>query len=138
MPTQPTRRTFLKLSAAAASLSAAEFAHAVPPAKRIAIVTDDDSPLINNEPVRWAAEKLRAAITPQGLSNKQSGADFTLLIAPVTSPLAKSFPNRPRFTQPETTALIPGHFSDIPSILVTGIDTRDSHMASLNSPNASA
>ena len=124
MPTQPTRRTFLKLSAAAASLSAAEFAHAVPPAKRIAIVTDDDSPLINNEPVRWAAEKLRAAITPQGLSNKQSGADFTLLIAPVTSPLAKSFPNRPRFTQPETTALIPGHFSDIPSILVTGIDTR--------------
>ena len=51
-------------------------------------------------------------------------ANFILLIAPVTSPLAKSFPNLPSITQPETTALIPGHFSDIPSILVTGIDTR--------------
>jgi hypothetical protein len=124
MPTRPTRRTFLKLSAAAASLTAAEFAHAVPPAKRIAIVTDDDSPLINNEPVRWATEKLRAAIAPQGLANKQSGADFTLLIAAVTSPLAKSFANRPRFTQPESMALIPGNYKGTPAILVTGSDAR--------------
>src|SRR5664279_2100251 len=118
MPTRPTRRTFIKLSAAAASLTAAELAHAVPPNRRIAIVTDDDAPLINDEPVRWATEKLRAAITPQGLSNKQSDADFTVLIAPVTSPLAKSFANRPRITQPESMALIPGNYKGTPAILV--------------------
>jgi hypothetical protein len=124
MPRKPSRRTFLKLSAAAASLTAAELAHAVPPNRRIAIVTDDDAQLVNNEPVRWASQKLRAAITPQGLSNKQSGADFTILIAPVSSPLAKSFPNHPRFTQPESMALIPGNYKGTPAILVTGSDTR--------------
>ncbi len=124
MPTRPTRRTFIKLGAAAASLTAAELAHAVPPNRRIAIVTDDDAPLINNEPVRWATEKLRTAITPQGLANKQSGADFTILIAPVTNPLAKSFTNRPHFTQPESMALIPGNYKGTPAILVTGSDAR--------------
>jgi hypothetical protein len=124
MPTRPTRRTFIKLSAAAASLTAAELAHAVPLNRRIAIVTDDDAPIINNEPVRWATEKLRTAITPQGLSNKQSGADFTILIAPVTSPLAKFFSNRPRFTQPESMALIPGNYKGTRAILVTGSDAR--------------
>src|SRR5664280_1202891 len=124
MPTRPTRRTFIKLGAAAASLTAAELAHAVPPNRRIAIVTDDDAPLINNEPVRWATEKLRTAITPQGLANKQSGADFTILIAPVTNPLAKSFTNRSHFNQPESMALIPGNYKGTPAILVTGSDAR--------------
>ena len=122
MPKQTTRRTFLKLSAAAASLSAAEFAHALPVGTRISIVTDDDSPLITSAPVQWALEKLRQAITPKGLAAKKGGSPFSILIAPVTSPLAKAFPNRHRFTQPESTALIPGR-NDF-TLLVTGSDIR--------------
>ena len=45
MSRKPNRRTFLKLSTAAASLTASELAHALPNGRRIAIVTDDDSPL---------------------------------------------------------------------------------------------
>lgn len=116
------RRTFLKLSAAAASLSAAELAHALPAGRLIYIVTDDDSPLIHNEPVRWATQKLREAITPQNLTTKQSNSDFHIIIAPVTSPLAQAFPNLPAFSQPETTALIPGRHGA--TILATGSDIR--------------
>jgi hypothetical protein len=122
MTKQASRRTFLKLSAAAASLSAAELAHAFPPIKRIAIVTDDDSPLVNNDAVRWATQRLRDAITPHSLSPRAGAGDFSILIAPVDSLLAKSFPNRPSFTQPETTALIPGHNKI--TLLATGSDVR--------------
>jgi hypothetical protein len=121
MTKRASRRTFLKLGAAAASLGAVEFARAVPPAQRIAIVTDDDSPLVNNDAVRWATQKLRDAITPQSLA-KPGGGDFHILIAPVTSPLAKSFPNRPTLTQPEGTALVPGPHGI--TLLATGSDVR--------------
>jgi hypothetical protein len=123
MPREATRRTFLKLSAAAASLTAAQVAHAtLGGGKRVSVFTDDDSPLVNNEPVRWATQKLRDAITPQSLAPTHTAAEFSILIAPVASPLAKSFPNRPTFTQPETTALIPGR--NKLSLLATGSDVR--------------
>src|ERR1039458_7301170 len=99
---------FRSLSAAAASLKAAELAHALPNGRRISVVTDDDSPLIASAPVQWATQKLRDAITPQGIATKGGFSDFSILIAPVDSPLAKAIPNRPNFTQPESTALIPG------------------------------
>ncbi|MGA1984381.1 MAG: hypothetical protein ABSG84_18175 [Acidobacteriaceae bacterium] len=121
MKGKTTRRTFLKMSAAASSLGAAKLAHAAPPAKRIAIVSDDDSPLVNNDAVRWATQKLRDAITPQSLA-KPAGGDFHILIAPVTSPLAKSFPGRPALTQPEATALVPGPHGI--TLLATGSDIR--------------
>ena len=70
----------------------------------------------------WATQKLRDAITPQGIATKGGFSDFTILIAPVNSPLAKVFPNRPSFTQPEATALIPGHHKI--SLLATGSDAR--------------
>ena len=130
MSRKATRRTFLKLSAAAASLSAAEFAHAAPQAGKIAIITDDASPLINNEPVRWAAQKLRDAIGPDRLSTRDGtdermlGFDGqTIVIAPITSELAV-FPNLPKFTQPESTALIPGHINSSRGLLATGSDVR--------------
>ncbi len=123
MSRKASRRTFLKLSAAAASLSAAELAHAVPPVKRIAIVTDDDSPLVNNDAVRWATQKLRDAITPRSLADKPSSAGFSILIAPVDSPLAKNFPNRRPLTEPETAALFPGRHNDL-NLLATGSDVR--------------
>ncbi len=124
MRRRPSRRTFLKLSAAAVSLTAAELAHALPNGRHIAIVTDDDSPLISSEPVQWATQKLREAITPQGLAAKGGFHDFSILIAPVTSPMAKSFPKLPSITQPETTALIPENYKGATAILVTGRDTR--------------
>jgi hypothetical protein len=123
MSRKASRRAFLKLSAAAASLSAAELAHAVPLAKRIAIVTNDDSPLINNDAVRWATQKLRDAITPKSLADKPGSAGFSILIAPVDSPLAKNFPNRRPLTEPETTALFPGRHNDL-NLLATGSDVR--------------
>jgi hypothetical protein len=130
MTRSASRRTFLKLSAAAASLTAAEFAHAVPPIKRIAIVTDDDSPLVNNDAVRWAIEKLRQAIGPDHLSTRD-GPNARMIrfdgpaivVAPVTSELAV-FPSLPQFTQPESTALIPGHINNSRAILATGSDVR--------------
>jgi hypothetical protein len=130
MPRKPTRRTFLKLSAAAASLTAAELAHAAPPAMRIAIVTDDKSPLVNNDSVRWAIEKLRQTIGPDHLSTRD-GPNVrilrfdgpTVVVAPVTSYLA-TFPSLPKFTQPESTALIPGHLNNFRAILATGSDIR--------------
>jgi len=122
MSRKPSRRTFLKLSAAAASLTAAELARALPNARRIAIVMGDDSALITSAPVQWATQKLREAITPQGIAAKGGFSDFTILIAPVSSPLAKVFPNRPSFTQPESTALIPGR--NKVSLLATGSDAR--------------
>jgi hypothetical protein len=127
--TNPTRRTFLKLSAAAASLTAAEFAHAVPPAKRIAIVTDDNSPLVNNDAVRWATQKLRDAITANRLDTRDDNGPIihfdgpAIVIAPVTSNLAV-FPSLPKFAEPESTALIPGHINNHPAVLVTGSDSR--------------
>ena len=122
MPNRANRRTFLKLSAAAASLTAAELAHAVPPIRSIAIVTDDDSPLVNNEAVRWATQKLRDAITPASLAAKAGAGSFSILIAPVDSPMAKNFPGRPAFPHPETTALIPGR--NKLTLLATGSDAR--------------
>ncbi len=118
------RRKFLKLTAAAASLTAADFAHALPADRRISIVIDDDSPLVNNEAVRWATQRLRDSIPSQNLAKRKSSSDFSILIAPVTSPLAKSFPSPPRYMQPETTALIPGRYNNSPSILATGTDIR--------------
>ena len=122
MSRRPSRRTFLKLSAATASVTAAELAHAAPPAKRVAILTDNDSPLINSESVRWAAQKLRDAIPPTLRAATPSAASFSIVIAPVDSPITKLFPNLPTFTRPETTALIPGPHNL--TLLVTGSEAR--------------
>jgi len=125
MPNRHTRRTFIKLSAAAASLTAAELAHALPNGGRIAIVADVDSPLIASVPAQWAIGKLQDALTAKGVAPSDQGtSSFRVLVAPITSPLAKGFANLADVTRPETTALIPGHFKTVPAILVTGNDTR--------------
>jgi hypothetical protein len=124
MPTNPTRRTFLKLSAAAASLTTAELAHAAVAGRSIVLILDPASPIPSGEPVQWAMDKLRAALTAKGISIAESGATLAILITPVGSSLAKGFPNLASITQPETTALIPGHYKNTPAILVTGVDAR--------------
>ena len=124
MRNQTTRRTFLKLTTAAASVTAVEFSHAVPIGKAIALIIDPDSALTTSEPVQWAAEEFRQALTVKGITSSNSSSTLTVIVSPVTGPLAKAFGNLPRITQPETTALIPGNHDNVPAILVTGIDTR--------------
>src|ERR1017187_2325824 len=124
MPARSTRRAFLKLSAAAASITAAEFAHAAPAGPRVRIVTDPASPLVSGEPVQWAIRKLHEAFTARGVVISESGATLAIVVAPVVSLLAKPFPGTSGVTLPETTALVPGHFSTTPATLVTGIDAR--------------
>jgi hypothetical protein len=124
MPAKATRRAFLKLSAAAASITAAELAHAAPAGPRVRIVTDPASPLISGESVQWAVRKLHEAFTARGIVLSESDATQAIVIAPVASLLAKPFPAIAGVTLPETTALIPGHFNTTPATLVTGVDAR--------------
>lgn len=124
MSRKPTRRSFLKLSAAAASVSAAKVAHGLAPSGgRIAIITDDSSPLILSEPVQWALEQLRDAITPARIASDHSAA-FHVHIAPPGSELTLPFKSVPAISQPESVALIPGVHMNTPAVLVTGMDAR--------------
>jgi len=120
MTKRATRRTFLKLSAAAASVGATRLANAFPIGRRIVIVTDEDSPLIKSEPVQWAIGRLRDAIAGNFLAQHGPGVELTVRIAPVSSPLAKVFRDLPTFTAPEAAALLPGY----DKVLVTGSDVR--------------
>src|ERR1039458_5226394 len=124
MPARSTRRAFLKLSAAAASITAAELAHAAPAGPRVRIVTDPASPLVSGEPVQWAIRKLHEAFTARDVVISESGATLAIVVAPVVSLLAEPFPSISGVTLPETTALLPGHFSGTPATLVTGVDAR--------------
>ena len=123
MPNQTTRRTFLKLTTAAASVTAAEFSRALPTSKGIALIVDTESALIATEPVQWAVERLHQALTAKGVPISGSGA-LTVLVSPATAPLAKKFGNLPGIAQSEMTALIPGNYNNVPAILVTGTDVR--------------
>ena len=116
------RRSFLKLSAAAASLGAADLAHALPPDRHIQIVVDDQSPLTTSTPVQWAIEKLRDAITPQRLAGPQQSPAIRIVIAPVNSALAQPFAVHADLSGPETFALVSNHAQ--PALLATGSDAR--------------
>jgi hypothetical protein len=124
MPNQTTRRAFLKLTTAAASVTAIEFSQAMPTANVIALIIDPGSVLTTSEPVEWAAEQFRRALTVKGIALSDTSSTLTVIVSPVTAPLAKRFGNLPSITRPETTALVPGNHNNAPAILVTGIDTR--------------
>jgi len=119
------RRAFLKL-VAAASVGAAECAVAAP-AQNIAIIVDQDSPITSREPVTWATEKLRRALSDKGItaaSAMPSNADsLVLIVAALGSKLTTSFANLPRLTVPESTAIMPGRVNNSSAILISGIDT---------------
>ena len=123
MSRKPSRRSFLKLSAAAASVSAARLAHAAPTGGRIAMIADD-SPLVHSEPVQYALGRLNDALTPARLTDDHSAATLHIHIAQPGSDLAKPFARASSVTQPETVALIPGTHMGKPAILVTGVDAR--------------
>lgn len=123
MPSHPSRRTFLKLAAAATSFSAADLANAISTGISIALVTDDDS-LLAAQSVQWALSEFHRACTEKALTLSTSSDKLTIVVAPISSSLAKGFGHLPAITQPETTALLPGSYRGVPAILVTGIDAR--------------
>ncbi len=124
MPTQTTRRTFLKLTTAAASVTAVEFSHAVPNSKSIALVIDSGSAVTGSVPVQWAVERFRQALTAKGILAYDKGGALTVIVSAIGDPLAKTFGNVQGINRSETTALIPGSQNNVPAILVTGIDAR--------------
>ena len=121
---QTTRRTFLKLSAAATSVAAVEFSHAAPVPTAIAVVTDADSPLVSAEPVQWALEQFRLALTSKGITPSSDSTSLVVVVSPASGSLVEPFGDLAHITQPETVALIPGTHNQVPAILVTGIDAR--------------
>ncbi|HEY6849747.1 MAG TPA: hypothetical protein VI320_26545, partial [Terracidiphilus sp.] len=123
MPTHPSRRTFIRLTAAATSLTAADLARAIPASGSIALITDNGA-LLAAEPVQWALAEFRRACAEKGLTLSSSSGKLVIVIAPLSSPLATDFGRLPAVTQPETTALLPGSYREVPAILVTGIDAR--------------
>jgi hypothetical protein len=123
MPINSSRRTFLKLSAAAGSSITSHFAHAIPAGSSIAVITDNGA-LLSAEPVQWALAELRRACTEKGLSSSGGAGKLAIVIAPPSSSLAAGFGTLPAIRHAETTALIPGRYNNAPAILVTGIDAR--------------
>jgi hypothetical protein len=124
VPKQTTRRTFLKLTTAAASTTAFEFSHAVPASKTIRLIIDTDSALTLSEPLRWATEEFRQALGLKGITSPNGRSTFSVIVSPITGSMAKNFGDLSAIMRPETTALIPGNHNNAPAILVTGIDTR--------------
>jgi hypothetical protein len=124
MPLRTTRRTFLKLTAAATSVAAVEFSQAAPGATAIALIIDVNSPLVGTEPVQWALEQFRWALKSKGIAVADDSKTLAIVVSPVTGPLARAFGDLSDIAHPETVALIPGTRNNVPAILVTGIDTR--------------
>jgi hypothetical protein len=134
MPARPNRRTFLKLSTAAASVAAVDLAHAAPAAHSVSIVLDTEGAFASTEPIRWAAGKLRDALVARQLYAGHEGDEFAAASASRNSALVVivSLPNGPhaagfriprQLSEPETVALVPGTYELRPAILVTGVDT---------------
>ena len=123
MPNWPTRRTFLKLSAAATPLIGANLVHAFPANVSVALIRDNGT-LVSTEPVQWALAELRRALTGKGVTLSSKSSKLSIVVAPPSSSLAAGFSLLPAITQPEATSLVPGSYRNAPAILVTGIDAR--------------
>ena len=83
MPNRTTRRTFLKLSTAAASVTAIDFSHAVPTANTIAVVVDPASEITTSAPVKWALEQFGGALTSKGITQSMTGSALTVAVSPI-------------------------------------------------------
>jgi hypothetical protein len=124
MPSQTTRRNFLKLTAAASSITAVELSRAAAVDDEVALILDQESPISTAEPVLWALEQLRSALTAKGIRVADTSRRLCILVALNSSALAKNFGNLPAISQTETTVLVPGTHKGAPAILVTGMDAR--------------
>jgi hypothetical protein len=124
MSTHTTRRTFLKLTTAATSVAAVDFSHAAPTGKSVALIVDSSSPIVAGEPVQWALEEFRRSLASKGIATADDGKTLAVVVSAVADSLAKGFGGLAGITRPETTALIPGSYHNVPAILVTGVDAR--------------
>ena len=127
MPAKSTRRTFLKLSAAAASVGAARLAHAAPSSTQVSIITKEPG-ISESEPVHWAIGKLKEALTARGILASNPSVEYgvtTHIIAVMQAEAAwKDFGVRVP-TQPETVALVPWWLNNsLPYIVVASVDVR--------------
>src|SRR5437879_11761124 len=95
MPNQTTRRAFLKLTTAAASVTAIEFSHALPTGNAIALIVDPGSAVTRSEPVEWAVEQFRRALTVKGITSSTTGSAFTIIVYPVSGLLTKDCSHLP-------------------------------------------
>jgi hypothetical protein len=121
----PTRRTFLKLGAAAASTTAARASGAVTSGGIVRIVTEANSPITTSEPVKWATEKLADTLASKGvLASGEGKTRLTVLIMTARPEILKGRLDASAISKPETTALFPGQSSGTPSVVVTGADAR--------------
>ena len=124
MATRTSRRTFLKLTTAATSVAAARFSTAAPASAAIALVVDTAAPLVAGEAVQWALEQFRQALTAKGIAIADGSKSLVVVVSPVGRTLAKGFGGLQAVAKPETTALIPGSYHNVPAVLVTGVDAR--------------
>src|SRR3569833_1802853 len=90
MSHEPSRRAFLKLSAAAMAASSVKPTHAASGAGRFAIVADN-SALIRADPIQYALSALREAVTTAHLTDDDSAAELRIYIAPPDSLLVLVF-----------------------------------------------
>src|SRR3569833_2330646 len=109
MSHEPSRRAFLKLSAAAMAASSVKPTHAASGSGRIAIVADN-SALFRADPIQYALSVLREAVTTAHLTDDDSAAELRIYIAPPDSLLDKEFPRPSPVTKSETVALLFGFF----------------------------
>jgi len=130
MPRRPSRRTFIKLSAAAASVAASELAHAAPPTPQVFIMTKD-SGITGSEPVQWAIGKLKDALTARGIlvSNVNSSIGYgsgTNIITVTQAETASGGFGVPALpAQPETVYLYFWYLNMSPFYtVVAGVDVR--------------
>ena len=124
MHAKPNRRTFLKLSSAAASLTAAELAHAGPATFGVAVKIDPSWPVASTQPVQWAADKLRDALKARKAFAPGTDYASCVVVASPGGDMSKGFRVPATLTHPETVALIPGRDAQSPAILVSGVDAR--------------
>jgi hypothetical protein len=125
------RREFLKLAGAVSAVSLTRGALAET-GRSFAIVIDTQDPMATLQPVRWAAEQLRNALTEKGSTceiarspEQAKGAGFQVVVADAGSDLAKGFPEAGRgLSGPESLRLAPGKKAGVPAILVSGSDER--------------
>jgi hypothetical protein len=125
MPKRASRRTFLKISAAAASLTAAELAHAAPTAAGVNVILDSNSPHVTSECVKWATDKLRSALKAKGVGLTATNPSLTILVGSIQISGDEIFTDLHDFNSPDAMALIPVPTpAGQPRILATGGDTR--------------
>lgn len=119
------RRSFLKITGAATSLSVCGQANAADRSHAVAIMIDRESPIANSGPVSWAMEQLKAELRKKGVATAAESSTLQIAISQQGSPFANNFPAASAsISQPETVALLAGNRSGVPSILVTGVDVR--------------